>query len=165
MPTHTLTWSQQNYTQSSKVLQILEHPGVWRLQTRQFDYSFFQMRAPRCCKFCEKSTLGFGGYRHGHLIPVFYNWEPIGSANSRKELPWGLVVTDMLTWYHYLLGESPQVLQILGKRHLGVWWLQTRSLDTNILWLRAHRFCLFWEKNIPGFGDYRNAHLKPISFN
>ena len=82
---------------------------------------------------CEKKApWGFGGYRHAHLKPISFNWEPIGSSYSEKKTPWGLVVTETLSWYQYILNESPLVLLILRKKHPGVWWLQTHSLDTNI---------------------------------
>ena len=45
----------------------------------------------------KRNTLGFDGYRHAHLISLSFRREPTGSANSRKEAPWGLVVTDTLT--------------------------------------------------------------------
>ena len=44
---------------------------------------FLLNESPQVLQILWKSTLGFGGYRHAHLIPVFYNWEPTGSENSR----------------------------------------------------------------------------------
>ena len=48
------------------------------------------------------SPLGLGAYGNTCLKPAILamlNWKYEGSANSRKEAPWGMVLTDTLTWY------------------------------------------------------------------
>ena len=92
-----------------------------------------------------------------------------------KEVPWGLVVTDMITWYKHLSIESPHVLQNLRKeapwglvvtdtltwyQHLLIEisqvllilvkeapWGLVCSVATSIIRLRAQKFCYFWETN------------------
>ena len=76
-------------------------------------------------------ALGLGAYTHAHLKPAKLYSKLKGSANSGA--PWGLAVADTPIWLQFLLNESPQVLQILWKKHIGLWWLQTRALDTSIL--------------------------------
>ena len=105
-------------------------PRVRCLHTRSLEASKVILKAQRFCKFW--STLGFGGCRHANLITVSFKWEPPGAANFVKKAHWALVVTDTGTWYQYFIIENPQVLRILGKSYLGVWWLQTRSLDITI---------------------------------
>ena len=105
-------------------------PRVRCLHTRSLEASKVILKAQRFCKFWN--TLGFGGWRHSNLITVSFKWEPPGAANFVKKAHWALVVTDTGTWYQYFIIENPQVLWILGKSYLGVWWLQTRSLDITI---------------------------------
>ena len=111
------------------------------------------------------SPLGLGAYRGTCLKLAVLNWKYKGSANIGKKAPWVLVVTDTLIWNKCLLIESPLLLLILRKKLPGVWWLQTCSLKSNLFYLRAHRFCLFWEKSTLGFVGYRHTHLIPIYFN
>ena len=79
--------------------------------------------------------MEFGGYRHDHLMPISFNWEPIGSANSGKR----------------------STLGFGGYRHaylipISFNWEPIGSANSG-------------KRSALGFGGYRHAHLIPILFN
>ena len=123
-----------------------------------------------CTLFCTIFTQHFVQYLH-HSCTIFARYLYNNHIIFALSVKYLFKISQYLCNIYSIFEKNFLLCNLLHKfllvfeckKHPGVRWLQTRSLDTNIFWLRAHRLCLFWEKNTLGFGGYRHAHLIPIS--
>ena len=90
----------------------------WSLSPCQRDKNAFLWGGGPFFKTTKKSqgTLGFGGYKHNQLIPIWFNWETIGSANSGKRNTLGFGGYRQAHFIPISFNWEPKVILILGKK-------------------------------------------------